>query len=85
MRMTPNTIEILLHYYVSPDPHPRIGAPAVNDDIQMLVSVGLISLLHGKVYQTTDRGEAHIKQLCNLPFPKRAWIGSNNEVIDIGK
>ena len=35
--MTPNDLEILIHYYVSPSEHPRAGAPAVDESCTRMV------------------------------------------------
>ena len=78
--MTPNDIEILIHYHVSPEPHPRITAPAVESATLMLEENGLIQRIDG-IYRTTERGRAHVEQLCNLDFPRAAWVGANGEVL----
>ena len=78
--MTPNDIEILIHYHVSPAPHPRISAPAVESATLMLQEHGLIHLVDGS-YRTTDRGSAHVQQLCELDFPRAAWVSAAGEVI----
>lgn len=80
--MTPNAIEILIHCHVCPLPHPRKDAPAVRDELQSLRTNGLIEESDGG-YQTTERGRAHIEQLCNTPWPVRAWIGADGNVIPI--
>ena len=81
--MTPNSIEILIHYHVSPTPHPRIKFPAVQDELASLFAKGLIEP-HPQladVYRTTARGDAHIKQLCELDFPVQAWVDAHGNVI----
>lgn len=79
--MTPNDIDILLHYHVSPTDHPRLHAPAVKQSISMLIHEGLLYLADNNMYATTDRGFAHVRQLCNLPFPEKAWVGADGKVI----
>jgi hypothetical protein len=34
-------------------------------------------------YKTTERGRAHIQQLCNLPLPSSVWVDSNGKVIEL--
>lgn len=73
--MTPVQIEVLLHYYVSPNPHPRKCTSAVDDATSWLKNNGLIELGHESgVYKTTSRGDALVSMLCSTPFPACAWI-----------
>lgn len=80
--MTPNDIEVLIHIHVSPRIHPRIDAPAVMDAIDMLLKRKLIErVADTNSYMTTSRGDAHISQLCALPWPQPAWLGADGKVI----
>ncbi len=83
--MTPTDIDVLLHYHLSPVKHPRLGVLAVQDSIELLVDNGLLIQKNApeKEYNTTTRGSAHIKQLCALPLPTKAWIGEDGKAIDI--
>jgi len=83
--MTPNAIEILIHCHVCPLPHPRRDAPAVAEELRSLQANGLIEPEPGSQggYRTTDRGRAHIAQLCNTAWPVRAWIGADGNRIEI--
>ena len=84
--MTPNSIEILLHCYVSPSPHPRENASEVSVAFSQLEAEGLITFDDGGGYwKTTQRGAAHVQQLCALPFPEMAWVNSCGEVIKDGR
>lgn len=79
--MTPNDIEVLLHYHTCGDPHPRLEATAVKE-----AKVGLVRdelLVRNAVgnYDTTEKGEAHIRQLCRIPLPTQAWLDGNDDVI----
>jgi hypothetical protein len=80
--MTPNEIEILIHYHVSPAPHPRIDALAVNEATRRMVDNGLIEQREDEGYHTTDRGRAHISQLCTLPWPVAVWADRDGLTID---
>lgn len=81
--MTPNHIEILLHYHVSPVEHPRASAPAVIQATREMVIDGLLVQSVGfNIFHTTERGAAHVKQICELKLPRPVWIGENGEVIE---
>ncbi len=84
--MTPNDIDVLLHYYVSSTEHPRINSPAVKETIHNFIDNGLIQstdVVGQHQYETTPKGSAHVAQLCALPWPTKAWIGVVGKVIDI--
>jgi hypothetical protein len=83
--MTPNAIEILLHCHVSPLPHPRKDAPAVWEEICRLRANNLIEPAPGSDggYRTTDRGRAHVEQLCRTAWPVPAWMGADGKIIDM--
>jgi len=81
--MTPNEIEILIHCHVSPVKHPRADYPAIQEVLQGMETNGLIEKCDQEVYRTTDRGRAHVEQLCSLPWPALAWIDYKDEVIEI--
>lgn len=82
--MTPNAIEILIHCHVTPAPHPRKDAPAVAEELRSLEANGLIERDPGGGlggYRTTERGRAHIEQLCRTAWPVQAWIGADGRLI----
>jgi len=80
--MTPNDIEILIHCHVSPAAHPRIDAPAVKETLESFKRNELVYQDAAGVYHTTERGAAHINQLCSTPWPKQAWIDEHGRIID---
>ena len=80
--MTPIAIEILLHFHASPLPHPLSAYPAVAAEIESQLKNGLIEPDKG-AYRTTERGKAHVQQLCNLPFPTQMWVDKDGNKIDI--
>ncbi len=80
--MTPLAIEILLHFHVSPLPHPLSAYPAVAAEIESQLNNGLIEEEKAS-YRTTERGKAHVQQLCNLPFPTQMWVDKDGNKIDI--
>lgn len=79
--MTPNDIEVLLHCHVCPNPHPRKGAPAVDEAIDMLLRRGMIThSVGGEYYTTTEGGRMLVDALCNTPFPIKAWVMPEKEI-----
>lgn len=78
--MTPNDIEMLIHFYASPAPHPRASAPACVEAIEQMLAAGLIEPC-GDTYKTTRRGAAHVEQLCSTPYPMRGWVCADGRVI----
>jgi hypothetical protein len=83
--MTPNAIEVLLHCHVSPTPHPRRDAPAVDYEIQSFLANGLIEEEpgHPGAYRTTLRGRLHVQQLCRLPWPVSVFMGADGKVLEL--
>ena len=81
--MTPSTLELLMHHHVVPGPHPRSDAPAIQEGLKQLVHHGLIEAVPAQVgvYETTEKGAAHIQQLCALPFPEYVYIDYKGEKI----
>ena len=86
--MTPSDIEILIHYHVSPEPHPRLSASAVTESVNRFLEQGLIKLSSRTItigepalYTTTSKGAAHISQLCKLPLPIAVWANDEGEII----
>ena len=85
--LTPNDIEFLIHCHVSPDPHPRRFALAVQATITMFLVEGLIELVlypdsPPDTYKTTERGQALMTLLCCTPFPTQRWVDSTGKVIN---
>jgi hypothetical protein len=74
--MSPSDIEVLLHFHRTAEDHPRMEAPAVKEAIRSFVANGLMTrTLDG--YGLTQRGQAHVLQLCETPWPTAAWVGAN--------
>ena len=72
--MTPNDIEVLLHCHVSPQPHPRNNAPAVQAAIACFMRDELIEPIVDcpqregqEIYITTAKGKALVAKLCATP------------------
>lgn len=79
--MTPYEIEILLHHTFSQDPFPRNGALLYVPTVDSLCANGLLRKMDGGHYEATDRGKAHIKQLCRTPWPIQAWVDKDGKEI----
>lgn len=82
--MTPNDIEVLLHYHSSSELHPRLDAPAVQDAINMFEDNGILHKIPHSfgLWHTTKRGEALVQMLCSTPYPTEKFINPlTNEII----
>lgn len=84
--MTPNDIDILLHYYTTPEEHERIEAPAVSKAIQSFLDRGILRLatLDEKLvwagsYRVTEKGQKLVTMLCSTPDPVFRWIDPRDE------
>lgn len=56
---------------------------AVQEEIASFLMNGLIEAdpHFPGTYKTTERGAAHISQLCSLPWPVKAWVDCNGKII----
>ena len=83
--MTPNQLEVLLHYHVSPTTHPRSGAPAVLEAVEWGIREGLLEPAVQGVHplpeapmrgphQTTAKGAALVQMLCDTPLPVKQFV-----------
>ena len=87
--MTPNELEILIHFYVCREPYPREHAPAVIEAINQLIKNDVIILANREIsdgvanrtYKTTEKGEAWLKTILATPMPKCAWIDAQGNEI----
>ena len=97
--MTPNHIDILIHYYTTPGDHPRIDAPAVEQTIEEFVSDGILWSSYGSVklvndkvtnhenkYYITEKGKVWLLMILKTPYPtlKKIWVDGNDNIIDAG-
>jgi len=82
--LTPNALEILIHYFVCPDPHPRFHAPAVKEAISHFLEEGILESndsLDLGTYSLTDKGGAWLTIILQTPYPKQVWIDQDNKMI----
>jgi hypothetical protein len=80
--MTPISIEILLKCYYSPEPLEFIDSTVTQEIVREFMDDGLIELGdESGCFKATEKGRAHVEQLCNLPYPVAVWIGGNGKPI----
>ena len=77
--VTPSDLKILIHYFVSPSPHPRIEAPAVKEATERFLSDGILEYnsedgVCADGYRVTGTGKAWIKMILDTPYPELAFI-----------
>jgi hypothetical protein len=78
--MTPNDINILLHFYTTPEPLPRADAPAVKEAVLSFVQREILvweveSANEGTGrYRVTQKGEKLVRMLCDTPDPVQEWL-----------
>lgn len=78
---SPNNIDILLHFYCTLGvPHPRQGAPAVDEAIKEMVDDGVLRA-GATSFQITNLGRAWVTALCSTPKPKLAYVDSNGNML----
>jgi hypothetical protein len=79
MKMCPSDIEVLIHYLVSREEHPRFEAPAVVCAINLFLGKGIFEdRVAGEIgytssYRVTARGIALVDMLCATPLPVSVW------------
>ena len=63
-----------------------VSSPVINNGnnhaaMQALTEDGLIRLNEEDRVVTTEKGDAHIRQLCRLPLPQEAWVDHNGKLL----
>lgn len=76
--MTPNSLNVLLHYHCVCEPHPRKDAPAVKQETAHFLRIGIIEAepngRNGSGYVTTDKGKAWVDLILATPKPVCMWV-----------
>jgi hypothetical protein len=78
--MTPLQIEILLHYWSRAEDYRQgdFSAPAVREAIDWFMHEGMLernmSADRLTSYRTTDRAQAWIRHVTDLPLPTMTWV-----------
>lgn len=79
--MTPNDLDVLMHYYVMAREHPRILAPAVAQSIRHFLDEDML-MPNDRVplnpddedllpsYRTTKKAEFFIEYILHTPYPE---------------
>lgn len=70
---SPSNLELLLHCYYSPEPHPRSDAPAIIEGKAYLAEHDMIEMRDG-IWRATDKGAAFVQHLMTIPFPEVRWV-----------
>jgi len=71
-----SALEVLIHYHVSLQDHPRRMAPAVCDALSMWEREGMLekTIENGvELFTTTERAHVFLEHLCQLPLPHPMW------------
>jgi len=85
MALTPNDIDVLIHFCVCSGRHEWQDTPAVKESIQKFLNDGLLGFSSNPSgYEITKKGKAHLEQLCNLPYPVQAWVDASGNLISKG-
>ena len=80
--MTPSEIDILL---LCSKNAVRISSPATILGLTGLLEKGLVVLVDesNETHIATNKGKAHIRQLCNLALPVPVWGDADGNIIKI--
>lgn len=70
--MTPLILELLLHCYHSPEPHPRADTRAIRDGIEFLSAHEMIEPC-GRGWKSTEKAKIWILHILSVPFPVKRW------------
>ena len=78
--MTPSEIEVLI---LCSKNTVRMGGPTSTLALTSLLEKGLVVVVDesNNAYRTTDKGDAHISQLCKLALPVPVWGDANGKII----
>ncbi len=70
--MTPNDLEVLIHYHTTPGKHPRIDAPAVVESINGFLKDGVLKRAELNIV-VTEMGRAWLDIILETPYPTMVW------------
>lgn len=75
MRVSPLTIQLLLHIHTTCEPIPNHYFPAQVQVILKLLREGIIYRCPTSQsgYRTTERGDAWVREVCSTPYPEAVW------------
>lgn len=74
--MTPNDVDVLIHYAVSGTNHERAHAPAVIETTMRYLRDGIFGATDDfeSGYRLTDRGEKFLQMILDTPYPEMEWL-----------
>lgn len=73
---TPVEIEVLLHYVISLDPHPRSRAPVVEATTKKFLSLGIFAEdpSANSGICVTPMGFKFLEMILDTPYPIHKWV-----------
>lgn len=84
--ITPNDLDVLIHYYTTPGHHPRLWAPGVWDAVNKFIRDGVLVNPSGEAVQldacglvVSEMGVAWLKLMLNTPYPIQKWVDPRTE------
>jgi len=81
--ITPNHLDVLLHYNCTPARHEREDAPAVQEAIELFIADGILDCIPASKsgYRVTEKGHAWLCAILSVPYPTQAWLDAAGNVI----
>ena len=70
--LTPNELEILIHYHVCNLQHPRFDAPAVQEAINKFMTMGVFT--QRNKYYLTKKGKIWLNMILKTPCPECVFV-----------
>lgn len=93
--ITPNHLELLIHYHLVTNDHPRLDTPAVREAVQEFVVDGIfekisdltLERIRAPSYRLTEKGIAWLSMLLDTPYPveKTIWFDQKGKPINTKK
>ena len=82
--LTPNGLEILIHYHVCNFQHPGSDAPAVQEAIDKFIGLGILKRITNQYY-LTRKGKVWLQMILETPCPETIFIDprTNEEVKEV--
>jgi len=82
--MTAEMLEALLYHHLAMDPRSGRDAPPGHAKAmgQLLAAGLLVPDNEPSMFLPTEKGVAHIKQLCALELPTAVWLNKAGDVIE---
>ena len=82
---SPSDIDVLIHYYVSPKPHPRESTPAITSAIKRYLNDNILKIntVSDSGYNVTEKGAVWLHIILNVPYPKQVWSDKEGNIIHL--